>query len=52
MTGSLLSLLAWMQKLSAQHFTVEVQNLFTKATTFTPIFRLLLLIFAKKDSNF
>ena len=34
-------LLAWIQKLGVQHFTLEVY-LFTKATTLTPIFRLLL----------
>ena len=34
-------LLALIQKLAVQQFTLEVSNLFTKATTFTPVFRLL-----------
>ena len=38
MTGSLLT---WIQKLAVQHFTFEVQNLFTEVTTFTPVLRLL-----------
>ena len=37
-------LLAWIQKLAVQHFTLQVCNLFTKATVFTPIFRLLLVM--------
>ena len=37
-------LLTWMQKLAAQQFTLDVYNLFTKATTFTPVFRLLLVM--------
>ena len=37
-------LLAWIQKLAVQHFTLQAQNIFTKATTFTPVFRLLLLM--------
>ena len=41
MTGSLL---AWIQILAVQHFTFEVLNIFTKATTFTPVFPLLLVI--------
>ena len=40
MTGHLL---AWVQKLAVQHFTLEVKNLLTKAATFTPVFRLLLM---------
>ena len=39
MTGSIL---ARIQKLAVQHFTLEVQNLFAKATTFARDFRLLL----------
>ena len=38
-------LLAWKEKLVVQHFTLEVSNLFTKATTFTPVFRLFLVMF-------
>ena len=41
MTGPLL---ARIQKLVVKHFTLEIQNLFTKATTFTPIFWLLLVM--------
>ena len=41
MTGPLL---AWMQKLVVQHLILEVQNLFTKVTAFTPIFLLLLVM--------
>ena len=41
MTGPLV---AWVQKLAVQHFTLEVENLFTKATTFTPVFFSLLLV--------
>ena len=44
MTGSLL---AWIQKLAVQHFTLEVKDLFTKATTFTPVFLLLLAMYSK-----
>ena len=32
------------QKLAVQHYTLEVYNLFTKARTFTPVFRLLLVM--------
>ena len=46
MTGPLL---AWIQKLAVKHFALEVQNLFTKATTFTPVFRLLLVM---TETNF
>ena len=49
MTGPLL---AWIQKLAVQHFTLEVQNVFTKATTFTPIFRLLLVMQQYIESTF
>ena len=38
MTGPLL---AWIQKVTVQNFTLEVQNVFTKATTFTHIFQML-----------
>ena len=38
-------LLARSQKMAVQHFTLEVECLFTKATTFTPVFRLLLVMF-------
>ena len=41
MTGPFL---ACIHKLAVQHFTHEVYNLFTKATTLTPIFRLLLVM--------
>ena len=41
MTGPLL---AWMQKMSVHRSTLEVKNLFTKVTTFTPVFRLLLVM--------
>ena len=41
MTGPLL---AWTQKFAVQHFTLKVQNLFTKATIFTSVFRLLLVM--------
>ena len=41
MTGPLLT---WIQKLIVQHFTLEVKILFTKVTTFTPVFRLLLVM--------
>ena len=34
----------FMQKLAFQHFTLEVQNLFTKATAFIPVFWLLLVM--------
>ena len=37
-------LLAWIQKLAVQNFTLEFYNLFTKAMTFTPVFRLLLVM--------
>ena len=37
-------LLAWIQKLLVQHFTFEVEKLFTKVTIFTPVFRLLLVM--------
>ena len=36
--------LARSQKLAVQHFTLEVNNLFTKATIFIPVFRLLLVM--------
>ena len=36
--------LAWIQKFAVQHFTLEVENLLTKATIFTPVFRLLLVM--------
>ena len=39
MTGPLL---AWI--LVVQHFTLEVQNLFAKAATFSSVFRLLLVM--------
>ena len=39
-------LLAWMQKLAVQHFTLEVENLFTQATTFTHLFQLLLVMYS------
>ena len=41
MTGTLL---AWTQKLALEHFTLEILNLFTKVTTFTPVFRWLLVM--------
>ena len=41
MTGPLL---AWIQKLTVQHFTLKIENLFTKVTTFTHVFRLLLVM--------
>ena len=44
MTGPLL---AWTQKLVVQHFTLEALNLFTKAKTFTPVFRLLPVMFRR-----
>ena len=37
-------LLAWIQKLAVEHFTLETYNLFTKSTIFTPVFRLLLVM--------
>ena len=41
MTGPLL---AAVQKLRVQNFTLEVSNLFNIVTIFTPVFRLLLLM--------
>ena len=41
MTGRLL---AWVQKMEGQHFTLQVKNLFTETITFTPVFRLLLVM--------
>ena len=41
MTGPLL---AWIQKLTVQHFTLEVENLFNKPKTFTPVCRWLLVM--------
>ena len=43
--------LARPQKLDVQHFTLEVQNLFTKATTFIPVFRLLLVMLILSESG-
>ena len=37
-------LLAWIQKLAGQHFTLEVYNLITKAKTFTCFYRRLLVM--------
>ena len=34
----------WIQKLAVEYFALDVKNLFTKTTTFTPIFRLLLVM--------
>ena len=36
---------AWIQELAVQHFTLEV--IYTKAITFTPVFRLLLVFIAR-----
>ena len=41
MTGSLL---ACIQKLTVQHFTLEVKNLFPKTITSIPVFQLLLVM--------
>ena len=37
-------LLAWIQKLTVQHFTLDVENLFNKPKTFTPVCRWLLVM--------
>ena len=44
-------LLAWIQTLAVQHFPLEVLNLLTKATTFTPVFQLLLVMTCTKVSK-
>ena len=41
MTGPLL---AWIQKITVQHFTLEVENPFNKPKTFTPVCRWLIVM--------
>ena len=43
--------LARSQKLAVQHFTLEVNNLFTKATIFIPVFRLLLVMLTRRNGS-
>ena len=49
MTGLLL---AWIQKkMTVQHFTLEVENLFNKPKTFAPVFRCLLVMLTTKNEG-
>ena len=45
-------LIAWMQKLAVQHFTLKVWNIFTKAKTFTCFDRWLLIMIHIKFGTF